>query len=60
MKIFITPPWLIVFSLPSLAAEVIKFTLFDGEVVEGKLSLPGGGEKIEELVIFVHGTELIH
>jgi len=36
--------------------EVIKFTLFDGETVEGKLSLPPTAAKIQEIVIFVHGT----
>ena len=56
MKLFITLGWLILFSSSSLAAEIVKFTLFDGEVIEGKLSLPADAEKIEELVIFVHGT----
>ena len=38
------------------ASEIIKFTLFDGETVDGKLSLPAGASAIKELVIFVHGT----
>jgi len=38
------------------ASEIIKFTLFDGEIVEGKLSLPAGAAKIKELIIYIHGT----
>ena len=56
MKIFVALSLLILFSLPSFASEIIKFTLFDGETVEGKLSLPAGAGKIKELVIFIHGT----
>ena len=38
------------------ASEIIKFSLFDGETVEGKLSLPLDTENARELVIYVHGT----
>ena len=60
MKIF-TKIFSIIFlfalcSLPVFAAEIMTFTLFDGEKVDGKLSLPADASKIKELVIFVHGT----
>jgi pimeloyl-ACP methyl ester carboxylesterase len=38
------------------AGEIIKFQLFDGETVEGKLSLPANTPTVKELVIYVHGT----
>src|SRR6476620_8197547 len=38
------------------ASEIIKFQLFDGEIVDGKLSLPAETTKIKELVIYIHGT----
>ena len=38
------------------ASEIIKFSLFDGETVEGKLSLSPDTQNVRELVIYVHGT----
>jgi len=38
------------------ASEVMKFKLFDGEIVEGKLSLPAETARMKELVIYIHGT----
>jgi pimeloyl-ACP methyl ester carboxylesterase len=56
MKILSAFLLLILFSSSLFAAEIIKFTLFDGETVEGKLSLPPDTNKIKELVIYIHGT----
>jgi len=38
------------------AGEILSFRLFDGEMVDGKLSLPNETAEIGELVIYVHGT----
>jgi pimeloyl-ACP methyl ester carboxylesterase len=56
MKLISTFLLLILLSAHTNAAEIIKFTLFDGETVEGKLSLPPGANDIKELVIYIHGT----
>src|ERR1044072_148257 len=56
MKIF---PIIFLFALCALrafASEIVKFTLFDGETVEGKLSLPAEAPRIKELIIYIHGT----
>jgi len=49
---------LLIFCTSSFArsSEIIKFQLFDGDTVEGKLSLPTNAATIKELVIYVHGT----
>lgn len=56
MKSFTAFLFLILLCSFSRAAEIIKFTLFDGETAEGKLSLPAGAGKINELVVYIHGT----
>ncbi|HEV7643381.1 MAG TPA: alpha/beta fold hydrolase [Pyrinomonadaceae bacterium] len=57
MKLFSVSLLLLLLSSPLLAsAEIVKFQLFDGETVEGKLSLPADTSKIKELVIYIHGT----
>ena len=40
----------------AFSSEIIKFQLFDGETVEGKLSLPTDTSNIKELVVYIHGT----
>lgn len=56
MKLISTFLLLLLLSAHASAVEIIKFTLFDGETVEGKLSLPPGVNDIKELVIYIHGT----
>ncbi len=38
------------------ASEIIGIELEDGEVISGKLHLPSDVDRIEQVVIFVHGT----
>lgn len=56
MKLFSASLLLLLLTVPLLAGEIVKFRLFDGETVEGKLSLPADVSKIKELVIYIHGT----
>lgn len=37
-------------------SEVIKFTLSDGETIDGMLNMPSDKGKVKMLVVFVHGT----
>ena len=56
MKSFLAAAILVLTATLVEAGDIIKFTLFDGENVEGKLSLPTNAGALKELVIFVHGT----
>jgi pimeloyl-ACP methyl ester carboxylesterase len=56
MKSFLAAAILVLTATFVEAGDIIKFTLFDGENVEGKLSLPTDAGALKELVIFVHGT----
>lgn len=47
---------LLIAASAALGGEIIKFSLFDGETVEGRLSLPAAQARIRTLVIYVHGT----
>jgi len=56
MKIIFTVVLWLVVSVPSLASEILKIPLFDGETMVGKLSLPTDDAKIDTIIVYVHGT----
>lgn len=43
-------------TLQIYASEILRISLSDGEITEGKLDMPSGKGKVPMLVIFVHGT----